>query len=103
VGLELGLKNLRAVHARIEQLPSAGADVVISRAFASLTDFVALTAHHLGPGAVWVAMKGKVPEGEIAVLPQKVEMFHVEQIPVPRLEAERCLVWMRPQLEAAPC
>jgi 16S rRNA (guanine527-N7)-methyltransferase len=97
VALELGLGGLRAWHARVEQAAPAHADVVISRAFASLADFVALTRRHLSPtGGVWLAMKGRTPEGEIAALPDSVEVFHVEQLKVPGLDAERCLVWMRP-------
>ncbi|MFM7703592.1 MAG: 16S rRNA (guanine(527)-N(7))-methyltransferase RsmG [Rubrivivax sp.] len=96
---ELGLANLRAVHARVESLPggpgSAGFDVITSRAFASLADFVGASAHLLAPGGVWVAMKGQVPQDEIAALPAFAEVFHVEQLVVPGLQAQRCLVWMR--------
>jgi 16S rRNA (guanine527-N7)-methyltransferase len=99
VAAELGLGNLRAEHARVEQLPSLQADVVVSRAFASLFDFTTLTRHHLKPNGVWVAMKGKAPTEELALLPPKVQMFHVEQIQVPHLVAERCLVWMRPDAQ----
>ncbi len=42
-----------------------------------------------------MAMKGKQPTEEIAALPPKVEMFHVEQLEVPGLDAERCIVWMK--------
>jgi len=41
-------------------------------------------------------MKGKVPQDEIAALGADVTVFHVEQLQVPGLEAQRCLVWMRP-------
>ena len=70
-------------------------DVVTSRAFASLLDFTNLTRRHLGPGGVWMAMKGKRPDDELAGLPNDVEVFHVEPLDVPGLAAERCLVWMR--------
>jgi len=94
---ELGLRQLRSAHARVEELPPAHADVVTSRAFASLADFVTLTRSHLAPGGVWMAMKGKTPESELAALPASVEVFHVEPLDVPGLDAERCLVWMRPK------
>lgn len=97
VAVELGLKNLRAEHARVEALPPQQADVVTSRAFASLADFVALTRQHLRAGGVWMAMKGKTPEAEAAELPEDVAVFHVEPLTVPGLDAERCLVWMRPR------
>jgi 16S rRNA (guanine527-N7)-methyltransferase len=96
VGVELGLRNLRAEHARVEQLPGRY-DLITSRAFATLADFVALTRERLAPEGLWMAMKGKRPEEEIAALPRDVEVFHVEPLAVPGLDAERCLVWMRPQ------
>ncbi len=99
VANELALKNLRGVHARVEAMQAAPFDVITSRAFASLVDFVQLTRMHLksdGPNAgVWMALKGKQPDDEIAALPADVEVFHVEQLSVPGLDAERCMVWMR--------
>jgi 16S rRNA (guanine527-N7)-methyltransferase len=93
--LELGLTQLKGVHGRAEGL-SVTAHVVVSRAFASLSDFVASTGHMIqGDRGVWLAMKGVLPIQEIAALPEKVRAFHVEQLKIPGLEAERCLVWMR--------
>lgn len=94
---ELGLKNLAAEHARVEQLKSAPFDVIVSRAFASLDDFTRLTLPLLAPQGVWMAMKGKLPSEEINALPAGLAVFHVEQLTVPDLQAERCLVWIRPQ------
>jgi 16S rRNA (guanine527-N7)-methyltransferase len=93
---ELGLRQLRAEHARVEQLPGRY-DVITSRAFATLADFVALTRERLAPEGLWMAMKGKRPDDEIAALPADVEVFHVEPLQVPGLDAERCLIWMRLQ------
>lgn len=94
---ELGIGNLRAVHIRVEAYrPESAFDLVVSRAFASLGDFVRLTRHLRAEGGVWVAMKGVDPTAEIADLPAAVEVFHVEQVCVPRGPARRCLVWMRP-------
>nr|WP_246099379.1 16S rRNA (guanine(527)-N(7))-methyltransferase RsmG [Methylibium rhizosphaerae] len=92
---ELGLRNLQGVHARVESLAPKTWDVITSRAFASLPDFVAWTRGSLAQGGVWLAMKGKRPDAEIAELPEDVEVFHVEHLQVPGLEAERCIVWMR--------
>jgi 16S rRNA (guanine527-N7)-methyltransferase len=69
--------------------------VVTSRAFASLPDFVKWSVGVLDEGGVWLALKGKYPSEEVAALPPDVEMFHVEQLSVPGLDADRCLVWMR--------
>ena len=91
---ELGLKNLRGVHARVESL-AGPFEVVSSRAFASLLDFTAWSGQALAPAGVWLAMKGKHPADELAALPAQVQVFHVEPLRVPGLQAERCLVWMR--------
>ncbi len=91
----LGLPNLRGIHARVETLQDRY-DVVASRAFASLVDFTGLTAGRLADGGVWLAMKGKRPDEEIAALGETVDVFHVEQLVVPGLQAERCIAWMRP-------
>ena len=94
VGGVLQLANLEGIHARVEQLGTRY-DLITSRAFASLADFVRLTQHVLADAGLWMAMKGKNPAEEVAALPSDVEMFHVEQLDVPGLGAERCLVWIR--------
>lgn len=94
VAAELRLPNLRAEHARVERL-SGEFDVITARAFATLAELVTLTRQRLAPGGVWLAMKGKHPEDELAALPPDVEMFHVEHLDVPGLAAERCVIWMR--------
>ena len=96
--VELRLANLHSQHARVEQLTTPPFQIITSRAFASLADFVKLTKAQLAPGGAWVAMKAKHPEAELADLPADVAVFHVEQLDVPDLAAERCLVWMRRSL-----
>ena len=93
----LGLNNLQSVHARVEALALPSFDLITSRAFASLLDFTALTQPLLSEAGVWMAMKGRNPESEVAQLPARISVFHVEQLQVPTLDAERCLVWMKPQ------
>lgn len=95
VAVNLKLSNLRGIHARVEKLTDTY-DVVSSRAFASLENFTQWSAQALAEQGVWMAMKGKYPADEIAALPMSVKVFHVEQIEVPGLGAERCIVWMRP-------
>ena len=97
VAAELGLPNLHAEHARVEALKAPPFDLITSRAFASLPDFVQLTRPLLAPGGVWMAMKGRPPSDEVAALPSDMEVSHVEPLTVPGLDAERCLVWMRPR------
>ncbi|RZI70442.1 MAG: 16S rRNA (guanine(527)-N(7))-methyltransferase RsmG [Variovorax sp.] len=95
VAAELALHNLHGVHARVESL-TGQFDVVSSRAFASLPDFFIGSARVIQPRGVWLAMKGKVPADELAAVPTGVAVFHVEQLTVPGLEADRCIVWARP-------
>ena len=97
VAASLGLANLRGLHQRIEHMDTTHA-VVCSRAFASLADFVRGSAKALAPGGVWLALKGKAPTEELSALGPEVDVFHVEQLLVPGLDAQRCLVWMRPAL-----
>ncbi len=94
--LALKLGNLTGIHARVETIGQPF-DVICSRAFASLHDFIQWSVGALAPSGVWLAMKGKHPADEIAALPATAEMFHVEQLTVPGLDAERCIVWMRPK------
>lgn len=103
VAAELRLPNLHGLHARVESLPPASHryDLITSRAFASLPDFTRLTAPLLAGQGVWMAMKGKLPAEEQAALPASVDVFHVEQLQVPGLDAQRCLVWMRPGAPSA--
>jgi 16S rRNA (guanine527-N7)-methyltransferase len=98
----LKLPNLRGLHARVESLNALsgqGYDVVCSRAFASLIDFVHWSRAALNADGVWMAMKGKHPAEELDALKADAsvaDVFHVEQLQVPGLDAERCIVWMRP-------
>jgi 16S rRNA (guanine527-N7)-methyltransferase len=97
VAAELGLPNLRAEHARVEQLKGSYR-VVTSRAFASLLDFVNWTQHLLAAdGGSWMAMKGKSPDDELAALPAHAVLDRIELLHVPGLDAERCIVWLSPR------
>lgn len=91
----LQLTNLEAVHARVESWHGGPFDVVASRAFSSLPEFVSLSRHLLKPTGVWMAMKAKIPHAEIERLLHDVAVFHVEPLEVPGLNAKRCLVWLR--------
>ncbi|MEO3712531.1 16S rRNA (guanine(527)-N(7))-methyltransferase RsmG [Roseateles flavus] len=95
VAAELRLPNLHGLHARVEDLKVPPFDVITSRAFASLLDFTTLTRQHLKPGAIWLAMKGQHPDDELAALPPDLSVFHVEQLQVPGLDAQRCLIWIK--------
>lgn len=96
VAAELGLANLRGLHARVESL-TGSYELISSRAFASLPDFFEGSKHLLAPGGRWLAMKGKMPSEELSQVPAEIEVFHVEQLSVPGLDADRCIVWARKQ------
>ena len=90
----LRLPNLRGIHSRVEQLTTRY-PLISCRAFASLADFTSWSRQALEEGGTWLAMKGKRPDDEIAALPADVQVFHVEPLKVPGLDAERCILWLR--------
>lgn len=101
VAAELTLTNLHGEHSRVEALKAAPFDLITSRAFASLLDFTTLTRQHLKPDAIWLAMKGQRPVEELAALATAstdLDVFHVEQLQVPGLDAQRCLIWIKPKV-----
>lgn len=95
--LQLEINNLHAKHLRVEDIKTQEYDLIISRAFSSLFNFVELSQRALSSKGLWCAMKGKEPVEEIEEVGQIADVFHVKHIQVPAMEAERCLVWMRPK------
>ena len=95
--IELGLKNVTVIAARVERWePPAAFDIVISRAFAELADFVAAAHRFCAPGGTLAAMKGVFPREEIARLPEGFAVRAVVPLHVPGLAAERHLVLLEP-------
>ncbi len=91
--IELPLKNVSVHEGRVEGWqPEAPFDVVISRAFADLSQFIGACRHLLKADGEWIAMKGAMPEAEIAMLPPDLEVRDVIRVAVPELEAERHLI-----------
>ena len=94
---ELGLSNLNVVTGRVEDYrPDARFDVITSRAFSDLKEFVTLTRHLLKPTGHWLAMKGLYPHEEIAALPPGVKVSADHVVIVPGLEASRHLIVLEP-------
>jgi len=88
--LELKLKNVSVLHSRVEDYqPELGFDTVTMRAFASLPDIMKLTTHLLSADGVLLAMKGQIPEAELAEIDSDTTLIPIH---VPEVEAERCLV-----------
>jgi 16S rRNA (guanine527-N7)-methyltransferase len=88
VKIELGLSNVSIHCGRVEELKETF-DAAISRAFASLADFIKLAGHL--SNCLW-AMKGGYPADEIAALPASWELAARHELHVPGLTAERCLL-----------
>lgn len=90
---ELGLANVSVVTGRVEDhKPEAPFDLITSRAFADLREFVTLTRHLLKPDGHWLALKGLYPHEEIALLPSDVKVSADHALVVPGLEAHRHLI-----------
>lgn len=90
--LELQLKNVEVVHSRVELFkPQHLFSTVISRAFANMGDIVNLTGHLLAEDGLLLAMKGQIPEQELAELSLD---YTVIPLNVPGIDAERCLICM---------
>jgi 16S rRNA (guanine527-N7)-methyltransferase len=92
---ELGLANVSVYTARVEQLQVAHKfDVITSRAFAELADFVNWSGHLLEQGGRFIALKGVMPHDEIARLPAGWQVTGIRPLSVPTLEAERHLIFI---------
>ena len=90
---ELKLENIEPVQSRVEEFPSEPPfDGVISRAFASLNDMVSWCHHLPGEQGRFYALKGQMPEDEIALLPEEYQVESVVKLQVPALDGERHLV-----------
>lgn len=96
--VELGLSNTTVYTARVEQLQVPQKfDVITSRAFAELSDFVKWSAHLLADGGRFIAMKGVAPHDEVARLPAEWAVTELRPLTVPGLGAERHLVFIEPR------
>lgn len=94
---ELALKNITPVQSRVEDFPAEPPfDGVISRAFASLNDMVSWCHHLPGDCGRFYALKGQLPEDEIAALPAQFSVEAVQKLSVPQLDGERHLVVIKP-------
>ncbi len=93
----MGCKNVKALHARVEELESLNARFVISRAFSSLTDFTHLAGHHCSDSGLMASMKATQVQDDIAQLDASESDWSVEsleRLSVPENKAERYLVWL---------
>jgi 16S rRNA (guanine527-N7)-methyltransferase len=93
--IELHLANVEAHTKRVEEfVPARAFDVVISRAFADLATFAAMSLRQVAPGGLLVAMKGVYPGEELAELPSTLRVIATPSLVVPGLDAARHLIVM---------
>lgn len=86
----LEIPNLEVIESRVEAYrPQETYDVITSRAFAALPEFIAITRHLLAPGGAWIAMKGKIDAQELAGIPDDVRIRENRRLSVPGLEEQR--------------
>lgn len=91
--LSLSLRNTQAVCSRVEHFHSeVPFDWVVSRAFGSLSEFIQVTGHLVSNQGRWLAMKGKLPQEELAAIPEGYTIEHIHSLSVANLIGERCLV-----------
>ena len=91
--IELGLKNVSVVHERVENWkPEKPFDAIISRAFASIHDFISSSSMHLTEGGTMYAMKGQYPTAEMQYLPKDYKLHANHELNVPFVEGERHLL-----------
>ena len=99
VKAELGLEQVTVHSGHVEKLVSENTfDVITSRAFAELIDFVNLSGHLLEQDGSMIALKGKMPDEEIQRLPVAWRVEKVESLSVPGMQADRHLVWIKKNL-----
>jgi len=94
VKAELGLKNVTVYTMKVQELKAGPFDVITSRAFADLSDFVNWSGHLLAEGGKFIALKGTAPADEQERLPGEWKIQELRPIKVPKVEAERHLVFI---------
>lgn len=93
---ELGIANAAVAAERVETVePAGGFDLVISRAFSDLPEYVRLSGRLVAPEGTLVAMKGLYPDEELALLPAEWRVETVVPLKVPGIQAARHLVLMK--------
>ena len=92
--IELGLNNVQVITDRVENIKEFQYDIIVSRAFAELGDFVRLSEHLLAKNSVWLAMKGVYPYEEVDRLPENIIVEQIQEVKVPFIDGSRHIVRM---------
>ena len=95
VKAELELSNVTVHTMKVQDLQVDDRfDVITSRAFADLSDFLEWSGHLLAEGGKFIALKGTAPPEEQERIPPPWKVTGLQPLQVPRLEAERHLVFV---------
>jgi 16S rRNA (guanine527-N7)-methyltransferase len=95
--IELELNNAEVVNERVESWqPPCKFDLVITRAFSDLAEFLRLAGKHVSSNGTVAAMKGIYPHEELAQIPPEYKLRAVVPLKIPGLAAERHLVLLEP-------
>ena len=96
--LALKLDNVTIINERVEAYqPEQGFDMIVSRAFASITDMTYWCTHLLAENGIFLAMKGIYPTEEFAAVADKYELIESHELNVPGVDAERHLLAFKPK------
>ena len=90
----LKLKNISAIHSRVQDYQGSF-DMVVSRAYSSLLNFIETSGHLAKPTGTWIAMKGLLSASEVSELPASYKIQKIELVSVPHLNGDRCLVFIK--------
>ena len=86
----LALDNIEVIQTRVERYhPTSSFDTVTSRAFSNLKQMLDCTKHLIAPDGIWLAMKGRHPEAELACMNRA---YRIESYTVDGIDGERCCV-----------
>ena len=96
--LALKLDNISIINDRVEAYqPEQGFDMIVSRAFASISDMTYWCTHLLAEKGIFLAMKGIYPTEEFAEVADKYELIESHELNVPGVDAERHLLAFKPK------
>ena len=97
--LALKLDNVTIINDRVEAYqPEHGFDMILSRAFASITDMTYWCSHLLAENGLFLAMKGQYPTEEFAEVADRYELIESHELHVPGVDGERHLLAFKPKL-----
>lgn len=90
---ELGLTNAREVNQRVEKYqPEKAFDIILSRAFSSISDMLNQCQHLVAKNGCFLAMKGKKPDSELSQITKDYKVVDLSQVNVPNIDSERHLI-----------